>query len=246
MTGQIKPGLSPFRVMVRLILVITILVFFPFESMAQQELDIIAADPHSLEYGDPSTRPEAGTHEYRIGPHDLLEVDVFRVEEFTRVVRVNSRGSISLPLIGSVVAHGKTSEELEQIIAKSLQLSFLQEPHVSVFVKEYASQKVTLEGEVKKPGLYALTGRTTVLQAIAMAEGLTDLADIGGVQLFRPNRDGRMLSYVLDVKAIRNGETRDPLVFGNDILVVHRATFRSFTKALTDTLRGFVTFGRPF
>jgi len=212
---------------------------------APKELVVVPADEAQLSNVSTLERANAVVQEYTIGPHDLLEVEVFRVEEFTRVVRVNSRGSISLPLLGSIEAAGKSSEELENIIALKLQDNFLQEPHVSVFIKEYASQKVTLEGEVQKPGLYALSGRTTVLQAIAMAEGLTDLASVSDIQLFRPGTSGKITSYTLDVEAIRNGEAHDPLVFGNDILVIHKAGARAFVKAFTDTLRGFITFGIP-
>lgn len=211
---------------------------------ANEELAVIPADPSSLLSVSPQERASAAIQDYQIGPHDLLEIEVFRVEDFKRKVRVNSRGNISLPLIGNVEAAGKTSQQLEVFIAEKLQENYLQEPHVSVFIEEYASQKVTLEGEVQKPGLYALNGRTTVLQAIAMAEGLTNLANTSRVQLFRPDGQGRISSYMLDIDAIRNGESHDPLVFGNDIVVVHKAGAKAFAKDVTDMLRGFITFGR--
>lgn len=181
--------------------------------------------------------------DYRIGPHDLLEIEVFRVEEFSRTVRVNSRGSITLPLLGVIKVKNLSSQELELNIAERLAQEFLQQPHVSVFIKEYASQRITVEGEVKKPGIFALTGRTTLLQAIALAEGLTDLADLDEVQLFRKLESGDTNSYILDIGNIRTGEIKDPIVVGNDIIVVHRATVLSFIKRLTESLRGFVAVG---
>src|SRR5690606_32406111 len=111
---------------------------------------------------------------YRIGAQDLLEVSVFGVKDLKQEVRVNSNGQISLPLIGGVMAGGKTIPELEQHIATKLQDGYLQNPQVSVFVKEFTSQQVTVSGTVKKPGIYPLTGKTSLLQALAMAEGLTD------------------------------------------------------------------------
>ena len=226
-------------------LVLLSLFSLPASWAASNELVVVPAERDSLEQVSALERANMVVQDYQIGPHDLLEIEVFRVEEFSRTVRVNSRGSISLPLLGSIEAAGKSSHELENFIAKKLQDNFLQEPHVSVFIKEYASQKVTLEGEVQKPGLYALTGRTTVLQAIAMAEGLTELAKQDDIQLFRPDASGKITSYSLDIEAIRNGEAHDPLVFGNDILVVHKAGARAFVKAVADTLRGFITLGIP-
>lgn len=216
----------------------------PVRLAAANELIVTPADPEQLLSVSPLERATAAIQEYQIGPHDLLEIEVFRVEDFKRTVRVNSRGIISLPLIGNVPASGKTSQQLELDIARKLQESYLQEPHVSVFIAEYASQKVTVEGEVQKPGLYPLSGRTTMLQAIAMAEGLTNLANTSRVQLFRPDGEGRITSYMLDIDAIRKGKNHDPLVFGNDIVVVHRAGAKAFAKDLTDMLRGFFTFGR--
>lgn len=233
------------KIMLKLISLFVVLSIPSVALCASKELVVVPADESELSDVSSLERAKLVVQDYSIGPHDLLEVEVFRVEEFSRTVRVNSRGSISLPLLGSIQAAGKSSQELENQIAKKLQENFLQEPHVSVFIKEYASQKVTLEGEVQKPGLYALTGRTTVLQAIAMGEGLTDLANLDNIQLFRPDKNGKITSYILDVDAIRNGEAHDPLVFGNDIIVIHKAGARAFVKAFTDTLRGFITFGIP-
>lgn len=181
--------------------------------------------------------------DYRIGPHDLLEIEVFRVEEFSRTVRVNSRGSITLPLLGVINVMNLSSQELELDIAERLTQEFLQQPHVSVFIEEYASQRITVEGEVRKPGIFALTGRTTLLQAIALAEGLTDIADLDEVQLFRKLESGHTNSYILDIGEIRTGAAKDPIVLGNDIIVVHRATVLSFIKRFTESLRGFITVG---
>ena len=98
-----------------------------------------------------------------------------------RDVRVNNAGQVSLPLIGGVMAGGKTIPELEKDIGAKLEKGYLQNPQVTVFIKEFTSQRVTLEGALKKPGIYPITGKTSLLQAIAMAEGVDELADLGGV-----------------------------------------------------------------
>lgn len=184
------------------------------------------------------------TGEYFIGPQDLLAVKVFRVEDFDVAVRVDSRGTISLPLIGRVHAAGLTSFQLEKQIAAKLSASYLQNPFVTVFVEEYASQRVTVVGAVNKPGVYALTGPTTLLQAIALAEGLDHLADGSRVQVLRGigERHNHPANY--NVESIRSGKETDPSIRGGDIVVVNKSGGRSVIKGLTDTLRGFVYFGR--
>ena len=118
-----------------------------------------------------------GATDYRVGAQDLLAISVFGVQDLTKEVRVNSNGQISLPLIGAVMAGGRTIPELEAELARKYSEGYLQKPQVSVFVKEFISQRATLEGAVVKPGIYPITGKTTLLQAIAVAgECQIDLA----------------------------------------------------------------------
>lgn len=164
--------------------------------------------------------------DYRIGPQDLLEISVFQVADLNRTVRVNGSGEISLPLIGTVHAGGRTVQQVEAEIAGKLTRSYLQNPQVSVFVKEFTSQRVTLEGAVNKPGIYPLTGQTTLLQAIAMGAGVNDLANLQGVLVFRVI-DGKKRAAVFDLKQIRKGNAEDPLIYGDDIVVVEESGSRS-------------------
>ena len=100
-----------------------------------------------------TTVPET---EYRIGPQDLMEVAVFGQPELARTVRVNSRGQISLPLIGQIDAVGLSSQQLERLIADRLSEKYLQDPQVTVFMKEFTTVRFTVEGAVNKPGVYPL------------------------------------------------------------------------------------------
>lgn len=176
-----------------------------------------------------------GVSEYRIGPQDLLEVSVFQVAELNRIIRVSTSGDISLPLVGVMKAGGRTVQELEGDIAKSLDAKFLQNPQVTVFVKEFTSQRVTLEGSVKKPGIYPLTGRTTLLQAIAMAEGLDQLADLKGIVIFRVV-EGKKMGARFDLKAIRSGTAADPQVYGDDIIVIDQSGSKTAFRRLMESL----------
>lgn len=192
--------------------------------------------------GDASREPTE-SQDYHIGANDLLEISVFQITELSRTVRVNSRGFISLPLIGLVKAGGMTGQDLEHLIAKKLTDGFLQDPQVSVFIKEYTSQKVTIEGSVEKAGVYPLTGRTTLLQAIAQAAGPNDVANYNAIKLIRARQDGMREMTLHDLEAIRDGKAVDPVLVGNDIIVVDKSTGRSVIKDVTNTLRGFFSFG---
>jgi polysaccharide export outer membrane protein len=188
----------------------------------------------------PDTTTATGAYEggtdYRIGAQDLLEISVFGIDELSRTVRVNSNGQISLPLIGGVMAGGKTIPELEKAIGAKLEDGYLQDPQVTVFVKEFTSQRVTLEGALNKPGIYPLTGKTTLLQAIAMAQGIDeDMADLHGVILFR-QVDGKRAGAVFDLAQVRAGLMPDPQVYGDDVIVVEqsgsKSAFRRFIQSV--------------
>jgi polysaccharide export outer membrane protein len=114
--------------------------------------------------------------DYRIGPEDLLEISVFEEEKLNKAVRVSSQGNVSLPLIGVLKVKGLTANELEREIRDLLAEKYLQDPHVSVFIKEYRSQRISVIGAVEKPSVFEVTGQKTVLDALAMAGGLKEEA----------------------------------------------------------------------
>jgi polysaccharide export outer membrane protein len=176
-----------------------------------------------------------GVSEYRVGPQDLIEISVFQVADLNRTVRLNSAGQISLPLIGAVRAGGKTVQELEAEIARRLSERYLQNPQVTVFVKEFASQRVTLEGAVKSPGIYPLTGRTSLIQAIAMAQGLDPLANPRGVVIFRMI-EGKKMAAVFDIAAIRAGNLEDPRIYGDDIIVVEQSGSKTALRRFIESV----------
>ncbi|MGY1457314.1 MULTISPECIES: polysaccharide biosynthesis/export family protein [unclassified Luteimonas] len=187
----------------------------------------------------PDTTSASGAYEgatdYRVGAQDLLEISVFGVTELNHQARVNSNGMINVPLVGGVMAGGRTVPELEKELAAKYADGYLQNPQVSIFVKEYTSQRVTLEGAVKKPGIYPLTGKTTLLQAVAMAEGLDEFADLEGVVLFR-HVNGERMAAAFDLAAVRRGDMDDPQVYGDDIIVIERSgsksAFREFLRTV--------------
>lgn len=193
--------------------------------------------------GNAAEAAAAQEEEYRIGPNDLLELSVFQVKELDRTVRVNTRGVITLPLIGVIQAAGLSATELEERIAEKLKKDYLQDPQVSVFIKEFVSQRITLEGQIEKAGIYPMTGRTTLLQAIALAGGVKELGQASTIKVFHLDKSGAREMQVFDLDAIRSGAIADPTVRNNDIVVVEKSQGRAILKAVTDTLRGFFTLG---
>lgn len=196
---------------------------------------VVATD----QLGVPDTTTDVGAYvgasEYRVGPQDLLEITVFQVQDLNRTVRVNSAGQISLPLIGTVLAGGRTAQELEQDIAAKLSESYLQNPQVGVFVKEYTSQRVTLEGAIRAPGIYPLRGRTSLLQAIAMAQGVSEIANLQGVVVFRTIK-GQKMAAVFDLQQIRGGNAPDPEIYGDDIIVIDQSGSRAAWRRLIESI----------
>jgi len=193
----------------------------------------------------PDTTSDSGAYlgvsDYRVGPLDLLEVSVFQVPDLNRTVRINTSGQISLPLIGAIRAGGRTVSELEVEIAARLEAQYLQSPQVTVFVKEFSSQRLTVEGAVKQPGIYPITGKTSLLQAIALAKGFEDLADQRSVIVFRMI-EGKKMAALFDIRQIRAGELEDPQLYGDDIVVVETSGVRSAYRSLVESLRGLVGF----
>ena len=194
----------------------------------------------------PDTTAASGAYEgasdYRVGAQDLLEISVFGVQDLDKEVRVNSNGQISLPLIGGVMAGGRTIPELEKELASKYANGFLQNPQVSVFVKEYSSQRITLEGAIIKPGIYPITGKTTLLQAIALSGGVDDkVADLGGIVLMR-QINGKRMAAVYDLRAVRRGTMEDPQVYGDDIIVVETSGSKSAYRRFIESIPAFGIF----
>jgi polysaccharide export outer membrane protein len=271
--------------------------------------------------------------DYKIGPEDLIEISVFEEEKLNKTVRVSSQGNISLPLLGILRVKGLTANELEREVRELLAEKYLRDPHVSVFIKEYRSQRISVIGAVEKPGPYDVTGQKTILnllgmagglkedagpllflirppqpeeeaspntfvidleellvkgdlslnlplihgdvinipisgkvfvggevrkpggfplkgkkvtvsQAIAMAEGLKPEASGGEAKIFRYSGKGNEREILsADIYAIQKGQSDDPTLKENDILIVPKSGVKAFFIGVLDTVKGLVGFG---
>lgn len=165
--------------------------------------------------------------DYKIGPEDLLEISVFEDEKLNKMVRVSSQGNISLPLIGILRVKGLTANELEREIRDLLSEKYFQNPHVSVFIREYRNQQISVIGAVEKPGVYEVKGQKTILDLLAMAGGLSTGGgrEEAGPLLFlirppKPEEEGPPQTFVIDLEQLLiqgNMDLNLPLTHG-DIL----------------------------
>ena len=182
----------------------------------------------------------ASSEQASIAAGDMLDIKVFQADELSGKVRVDTNGQISLPLIGAFKVEGSTPIEVENKLKTLLGSKYLQNPQVTVFMESFTNQRVTLEGEVKTPGVFPITGAVTLLQAVAMGGGLSDLADPSKVVLFR--RVGNQTkAYNLNLDTIRNGKMLDPYIRGDDRIIAHRSDSRYWIKEVTGTMRGILS-----
>jgi polysaccharide export outer membrane protein len=144
--------------------------------------------------------------------------------------------------VGSITVGGLTQSEAEGAIAAILAKDYLQDPQVNIYIEEFTSQRVTVMGQVDKPGVYPLKGATTLLQAIALAGGFDKLADPKDVVVFRAVSEGGVTGYVVDVTQIESGELDDPYVRNDDRVVVPKSGSRELIDTIANTLRGFIGF----
>jgi polysaccharide biosynthesis/export protein len=179
--------------------------------------DLGSAATAAKENGSKPT-PEQG--DYRIGPEDVLDISVWNNVAISRTVPVRPDGKISLPLLNDVQAAGLTPMQLRDALNKKL-AEYIPTPEVSVIVREVHSFKVSVIGEVKKPGRHELKSRATVLDALALAEGLGEFAARGRIVILRP--DGSTLKRIpfnYNKVISADGELENFLLQPGDIVVV--------------------------
>ena len=149
----------------------------------------------------PKTSPAAlktAEAEYRLGPEDVIDVFVWKEPDLTTTVTIRPDGRISLPLTDQLEASGKTAAQLQLEITEKLK-QFISNPVVNVIVRQVNSLKISVLGEVKKPDIYRIKNRVTVLDAIAMAGGFTEFAKPTKVVILRNGPQGPQ-RYQINIK----------------------------------------------
>ena len=161
------------------------------------------------------------TSDYVIGPGDVLQITVWKNDTLSRTLPVRPDGKISMPLLHDVQAAGLTAMQLRDKIATALG-EFMPNPEVAVSVNDVRSLRVSILGEVAKPGVLELRGQTTILEAIAMAGGFKDFASPSKITIIRIDEGGKTKRIRFNYnKAVGNGSDEENLVLrSGDVVVV--------------------------
>jgi polysaccharide export outer membrane protein len=179
------------------------------------------ASPSAKAVAEPPRPVSAAPSDYVIGPEDVLQVSVWKNETLSRVVPVRPDGKISLPLLHDIQAAGLTAMQLRDKISRALG-EFMPNPEVSVIVTDVRSYRVSVMGEVQRPGVLLLRSSTTIMEAIAMAGGFRDFASPSKIVVVRKNASGQTEKIPFNYnRAIRTGENEDNIVLRTgDVIVV--------------------------
>jgi polysaccharide export outer membrane protein len=158
----------------------------------------------------------------RLGAGDLVEVGVYNVPELTTKARISDDGDLYLPLIDYVHVAGLTSDEAQAVIEKKLEAGgFVRSPHVSIFVDQYASQGISVLGEIGRPGVYPVMGQQRLFDLISQAGGLTEKSGRSATITHR-NQPGKPVVVALS-KNLANNPGSNIQVFPGDTVIVRPA-----------------------
>ena len=178
--------------------------------------------------------------EYRIRPDDILQIVVYQVPDFSRDAQVDVAGNVSLPLLGAIPAAKRTVRELEADLTKRLKAKYVQNPQVSIAIKDAVGLRVTVSGAVVKPGVIPVRGNVTLMSAISQSDGFSDVADKSSVVVIRHTDSGRAIAKY-DANAILEGTIADPNVYGGDTIVVNDSAGKVTWKNLGTVFGGAST-----
>ena len=169
--------------------------------------------------------PPPALDDTTLGPGDALTVRVYGEEEMTGSHQVAPDGTINFPLLGALQVNGLEPTEVAEKIQTELQTrDLMRSPHVSVYVDEYASKRVSVVGAVANPGTFPLEPGMTVVQAISMAGGFSSLADRDGTVVTRRINE-EIIRYRVPVLRVSKGQAEDIEVAAGDIIFVPERLF---------------------
>jgi polysaccharide export outer membrane protein len=189
-----------------------------------------AAAPPTAAGGQSATKPSASEStkpitqgvdaDYKIGPQDVLRIDVWKETEITRTVPVRPDGKISLPLLNDVQAAGLTPAQLTEVITTGLK-KFINNPQVNVSVTEINSRRVYVTGEVAHAGAFPLLPNMTVLQALSSGGGFTQFARVKKIYVLR-TEDGKPVKHPFNYKDAVDGKNPEQnlILQPGDVIVV--------------------------
>ncbi len=159
-----------------------------------------------------------------LGPGDVFDVFVFGEKDLTGRYRVSAAGTIEYPLLGIVKVGGLTPPQVAQELRKQLGLGYLKNPHVSVFVQSFESKKISVFGQVKRPGTFNYVNNMTIIEAITLAGGFTQMASKNQILVTRVE-GGKSRKFVLPVADIGEGRVANYMLVPGDIVFIPERVF---------------------
>jgi len=181
---------------------------------------------------------------YKIAPLDTLSIKVFKMPDLSGDFEVDLTGQVSMPLIGNVEAAELTTAQLDQRLTEKFSERYLENPDVSVGVKASTRRSVTVDGAVKAAGSFPVNGPLTLMQAVALAGGMSEDANARRVAIFR-TIGGKRQAAAFDLSEIRRGQAEDPVVYAGDIVVIDGSSIKKVQKTILNNLPMLSVF-RPF
>jgi polysaccharide export outer membrane protein len=172
-----------------------------------------------------SARMNTDPSDYLLGSGDLLQIKVYEAEDLNTTVRISSRGYVTLPLLGAVLVKDMSAREAEETIENLYRVSYIKDPHVSIFVEEHFSRRVTLMGQFRNPGTYDYLSKQRLLDVMALGGGLSDIAGrVVQVRRYGGSPEGQSV-FVVDLdQLIREGKSELNIEINSaDVLFVPEA-----------------------
>jgi len=158
--------------------------------------------------------------DYKIAPADVLEISIWGEQELTRQLVVRPDGKVSFPLIGDIEVAGKTTTQVKSLVEKKIQ-TYIPSASATVIVSQLGSLQYYVIGKVAKPGMFNVSRKLSVLQALAMAGGLTTFADEDSISVIR-YKDGKVLHLPFNYSEMKEGKNlqQDVILERGDVVLV--------------------------
>jgi protein involved in polysaccharide export with SLBB domain len=159
-----------------------------------------------------------------IGPGDILKITVYGESDLSGEYQVSLNKSIMFPFIGEISVEGLSNITLASMISDKLREGYLTNPQVTVFIQEFVSKRIFVLGQVKKSGNFPMRNEMSVIEAVSLAGGFTDFADINNVVVTR-KEDGKEVRFVVNIRSIVNGQEENFYLQPGDIIFVRERFF---------------------
>lgn len=190
--------------------------------VGENNSDRQAVSQTSVETGDGE---EEEDHLSFIGAGDKINIQVYNEKELSGIYQVSPEGYITFPFIGEIKVDGLNIFTLAMKISSKLKEGYIKDPNVTVLVEEFVSKRIFVLGQVKKSGSFPIRRRMSVIEAISLAGGFTNLADLSNVVVTRKGNDGKEKRFVVDIKSIVNGAKENFYLDAGDIVFVGERFF---------------------